>query len=410
MTATSFQRGITRQIIIGKETTFGTLAGAGVGKKLRRVSATPNLNKDTFSSQEILESQQLRDARHGTRRPSFGLTGQLSPGAYTDFFEGMLRRSFAAGATTGAIATVTAAAGPPGTFTRSAGSFFTDGFRVGDVVRWTGWTTTGVNNNTRNYRIISLTATVMTVTGTGNEVVAAKASGDSVTCTVVGKKTFVPASGQVFTSYTIEDWNPDASPAVSDRYSGMRMQSMRLQMPPTGIVMVEAQMVGKDMASSTSAYFTSPTAQTTDNSLAAVSGLLRLNSGDVVNVTGLSLSIQCPVEANPVVGANTVPEIFQGAIQVAGQMSLYFTDATIRDLFLNETECDCTVYLTSDGTVNSPFIAITMNRIKLMGLQKNDSQLGIIQSINFSGLEHVAGAGTGTAYEQTTITIQDSAA
>jgi hypothetical protein len=410
MTATSFQRGITRQIIIGRETTFGTLAASGSGKILRRVNASPNLNKDNFASQEILASQQYRDMRHGTRRPGFALSGQLAPGSYTDFFEAMLRRAFAAGATTGALITVAAAAGPPGTFTRSAGSFITDGFKVGDVVRWTGWTTTGLANNARNYRISALTATVMTVAGVGNETVAVKAAGDSVTCTVVGKKTFMPVTGQQFFSYTIEDWNPEASPQVSERYTGNRIQSLRLMLPPTGNLMLDAQMVGKDQQVSTTQYFASATTAGTSNALTAVSGAVRFNGLDVANITGAQVQFDVPVEANPVVGANTVPEIFQGALRVSGQLQSYFTDRDIANLFLNETEVDLVFYLTADGTVNSDFITLVMNRVKLMSHQKNDGQLGLIQSMQFQALEHVTGAGTGTAFEATTITVQDSAA
>lgn len=408
MTATSFQRGLTRQIILGRETTFGTLAAAGSGKVLRRVNATPNLNKDAFSSQEILPSQQYRDTRHGVRRPSFALSGQLSPGTYPDFFEGMLRRLFAAGATTGALATVTAAAGPPGTFTRSSGSFLTDGFKVGDVVRWTGWTTTGLANNARNYRINALTATVMTVTGLGNETVAAKTAGDSVTCTVVGKKTFMPLTGQTFYSYTIEDWHPEASPQASERYTGMRMQSLRLSLPPTGIVNIDAQMVGKDQSVSTSQYFTSPTAAGASNALTAVSGLVQFNGVDVANITGATIQFDVPVEANPVVGSNTVPEIFQGSLRVSGSLQAYFTDRDIANLFLNENEVDLEFLMTADGTVNSSFISLSMQRVKLMSYQKNDGQLGLIQSMQFQALEQVTGAGTGTAYEATTISVQDS--
>ena len=410
MTATSFQRGLTRQIILGRETTFGTLAAAGSGKILRRVNATPNLNKDSYSSQEILPSQQYRDTRHGVRRPSFALTGQLAAGSYPDFFEGILRRLFTAGVTSGALITVTAAAGPPGTFTRSAGSWITDGFKVGDIVRWTGWATTGIANNARNYRIIALTATVMTVTGVGSETVVAKAAGDSVTCTVVGKKTFMPVTGQNFYSYTVEDWNPEASPLVSERYSGMRMQSIRLSLPPTGILMLDAQMVGKDMAASTSQYFTTPTAPGAGNALTAVSGIVRFNNADIANITGATIQMDVPVEANPVVGANVVPEIFQGSLRVSGSLNAYFTDRDIANLFLNETEVDLEFLMTADGTLNSDFISIVMNRVKLMSYQRNDGQLSVMQSMQFQALEHVTGAGAGTAFEATTITVQDSLA
>lgn len=408
MTATSFTRGVSKQIILARETTFGTLAGAGTGKQLRRVNASPMLNKDQIRSQEILPSQQVRDARHGVRRPAIPFSGQLAPGSYTDFIEGMLRRNFAAGATTGAIITVTAAAGPPGTFTRSAGSFLTDGFKIGDVIRWTGWAAPATANNARNFRIIGLTATVMTVAGVGDETVVAKAAGDSVTATVVGKKTFIPATGHLFHSYTIEQLYPDASPVVSERYVGCRMQSLRLGIPASGMCTMDAQLVGKDMLLGAAAYFTSPTAVGSTNSLTGVSGVMRLGGADVALVTQAQVQISCPVDSNPVVGQNTVPEIFPGVLSVEGQLGAYFTDSTYLDMFNAEQEVDIAFYLKSDTTVNSDFMSIVMTRCKTMALQKNDSDRSIVQSISFSALEHVTGAGAGAAYEQTSIILQDS--
>ena len=59
--------------------------------------------------------------------------------------------------------TVTVAAAG-GTYTRSAGSYITDGFRVGQTVTWSGFTNAG-NNATKV--IFALTATVMTTSITG---------------------------------------------------------------------------------------------------------------------------------------------------------------------------------------------------------------------------------------------------
>lgn len=61
-----------------------------------------------------------------------------------------------------ALSVTVAAAG--GTYTRSAGSYLTDGFRVGQTVTWSGFSNAG-NNATKV--ILVLTATVMTVNTTG---------------------------------------------------------------------------------------------------------------------------------------------------------------------------------------------------------------------------------------------------
>jgi hypothetical protein len=409
MTATSYTRGVNRQLIIGKQSALGTLALANSGKLLRRVNASPNLMRDAFTSQEILPSHQLRDARLGTIRTPMTLSGQFAPGAYVDFIEGMVRRTFTAGVSATGM-TVTAVAGPPGTFTRAAGSWLTDGFKVGDVVRYTGFTAGAAGNNARNYRIIDLTATIMTVTGIGLEVVAAAASAPTIGCSVVGKKTFIPATGHIFNAYTVEDLKPDASPLSSHRYQDMRMQALAIRLPATGIATLEAQLVGRQRLVGTTAYFTAPTAMTTDNSFAAVSGTLRLAGADIATVTGLTLQLSCPIEAPACVGTNLVPDNFQGMLSMRAQASMLFTDDTFTSNYDAETEFDLAVELTSDSTVNSAFVAIVMNRVKIMALQTNDSDRSLIQTMEIVPLEHIVGAGAGTKYEGTTVSFQDSAA
>jgi len=409
MTATSYARGVRRQLIIGKQAALDTLAPTNSGRQLRRVSATPNIIRDAFTSQEILPSQQLRDARLGARRTPLAFAGQFSPGSFNEFIEGMLRRDYSAGVSATGM-TVTAVAGPPGTFTRAAGSWLADGFKVGDVVRFTGFTSGAAANNARNYRITDLTATVMTVTGVAKEVVVAAASAAGIGCSVTGKKTFIPAANHIYTPYTIEDLQPDTIPVSSHRYQDMRMQAFIIRLPATGLATIEAQMIGRDRQKGTAAHFVNPAEPNARNSFAGVSGLVRVNGADIATVTSATLQISCPVEAIPCIGTDKVPDNFQGVIGVQMQLSLYFTDDTFMDLYDAETEFDVSVMLNSDTTVNSDFVQIVTNRVKLLGLQKNDSDRAIIQSAQVQVLEHVTGAGAGTKYEATTISIQDSAA
>lgn len=400
-------KGIFKQLTIAEETTYGTPAGTGSGQNLRRINGAMQLTKDVYTSQEIIPSQQQRVSRHGVRRVAGTLSGQLSPGAYTNFIEGMLRRDFTVGATV-TLSNVTAAAGPPGTFTRATGSWLTDGFKVGDVVRHTGWTTGGVSNNSRNYRIKDLTATVMTVLGTGNEIVASKAAGDSVTVALAGKKTFIPSLGQVLQSYTVEQWFPDADTAISERFVGCRVAGLRFNLPATGLLTCEAQLIGQDMLQGTAQYFTNPTPANNTTSLAAVSGVIRFGGVDVASITGCQLGIQSAMEANPVMGSNIVPEVFPGMVQTSGQLSVYVRDQTLMNAFIAEAEYDLHLYMTTDPSINADFMAITMNRVKINSATKSDSDRSIIQSVSFEALEHVAGAGAGTKFEATSISVQDS--
>lgn len=397
--------GISKQVIIKKETTWGVAAGTGSGLYLRRVTSDLSLGKDVYESGEIVSHAQVGDMRHGVRRVTGTLNGELSPGAYNLFMQSALRKDFVAGVNSTVLTNVTAAAGPPGTFTRAAGSFLTDGFKIGDIIRWTGWTTTGTANNTRNYRITALSATVMTTSGLLDEVVAAKASGDSVTATVTGKKTHIPVTALTTDSYTIEHNFPDI--VQSEQFLGCRVGSMNLALPATGMATVGFGLVGKDIVTSTGAYFVTPTAVSTGGIFAAVNGLLRIGGVDVAVVTGLDLSLDLGLTSEPVVGANTVAAITHARSRVSGSFTAFFEDAVLRDIFINETESSLIVMLKATSAIDSPFLGITMSRIKFAGASKDDGEKGIVGTYPFTALLNTAG-GSGIANENTTISIQDS--
>lgn len=397
--------GIEKVVGIKRETTAGMIAGASGAQLLQRVSLNIALNKDTYSSARKNSTAMKSDMRHGVRRVLGTLDDELAPGATKMAMEAILRKDWATAATTGAITTVAAAAGPPGTFTRSSGSYFTDGFKVGDIVRWTGWATTGANNNTRNYQITALTALIMTVRGTNNEVVAAKAAGDSVTCTVVGKKSYIPNTGRTDYSHTIEEWYADI--AQSERYVGCKFSSMKVTMPTTGMATISYTIVGLDLQTGTAAYFTSPTAVISTSTVAAVNGTMRVSSTDVAVLTGLEFTLDWGTQGEPVVGSNVLPALVHGEASLTGSFTAFFEDATLRDLFVNETEASLTAVLTTNNTITADFIGFTMPRIKVGGAAKQDAATGIVQTFPFESLYDSTGAAT-TGTDATILSVQDS--
>ena len=118
-----------------------------------------------------------------------------------------------------------------------------------------------------------------------------------------------------------------------------------------------------------------------------------------------------PVSRNrsgdPVVGANTVPALFPGRLVIQGSMSAFFQDATLRDVFLNETETSLNLYLTGSNDANAPFMTLNMSRLKFNSATKNDNERGLVQSIQFVSLEDTAG-GAAADTLQTALSIQDS--
>jgi hypothetical protein len=402
--------GVKKTLAFKKQSALGTIAAGGgsTGQYLRRVTSTLDLSKNTIKSNEILPSQQRRDFRHGVRSVSGSISGELSVGGYQSFFESMMRQAVQTAATTGALTNVTSAvtSGAAGTFTRAAGSYLTDGFKIGDVIQWSGWATTGVPNNAHNFLITNVTATVMTVLALDGVAIGAKAAGDSVTGVVVGKKTWVPASGHTRDYYTVEHFYSDIS--QSEVFTDCVITGAKINLSPSDMSKIEWGVMGLNMTTNTSAYFTSPTAAATGGITAGVNGVLTIGGATVAYVTGLSLDIEGSYTApGGVVGSAVDPDIFPGGVDVSGQMTLFFVDGTYRDIFLNETETSATVVLTANNTANSPFIAITMSRVKFGGATKDDGEKGIMLTVPFTALENTNG-GAAVANLQTTISIQDS--
>lgn len=413
----AFQTGLTKQVRYKAESTFGTAPGASGAQLLRRVSSILDLDRASFASNEIQSDAQLRDMRLGIKSVSGNVSGELSPATYKDFMAAAMRSSgFTAGATTGALTNVTAAAGPPGTFTRAAGSYISDGFKVGDIVRWAGWATGGSTaNNARNYRITTLSATVMTVGTAASgavgqaEAVVAQAAGDSVTCTVVGKKLLTPPGGTYTdTSFAIEHWFPDIS--QSELYTGCKMGGMQVNLPSSGAATIAFPVMGQNLTEAGSAYYTTPTTYTTTQLEAAVNGSLRVGGNDLAFVTGISLGINANVTNEAVVGALVSPGVFAGRMQITGQLTALFQDQTIADYVINETEFSILAMLTTSSAINSDFVSFSIQRAKgTGGRKKNDSDRALVITFPFQALLNING-GTGTTGDLSSIVVQDSQA
>jgi hypothetical protein len=407
--------GVAKKVVMAIQAAKGTQAAADAASAIykRRVTSTIDMQKETYQSNEIRVDQQIADFRHGVRSVSGTISNELSPGALNLEIPAILRKAWAAGAASDALSDVTAAVttGASGTFTTVGGTFMTDGLKVGDVGRWTGWTTTGDPNNAHNFLITALTETVMTGIMLDGVAVGAKAAGDTVTFTCVGKKCWVPATGQTNDYFTIEHNYSDLD--LSEVFTDCKIGSIALKLPPSGMATYDCAVVGIDMvdyAAGTAPYFTAPAAQGAGGVLAAVNGALYVAGTKVALLTGLDITIdgkETPLDA--VVGSNVRPDIIHGRVSATGNMTVYFENATFRDYFVDETEVAIVAAFTASNAAAADFVAISMPRVKVGGASKDDGEKGLIQTIPFQALLNTTGSAT-TAHLATTISIQDSLA
>ncbi|NSX15980.1 hypothetical protein HTY52_18000 [Cupriavidus taiwanensis] len=404
-------KGLFKQLRYKLQTGQGIAAGTTGGQILRRVTSDIALNKDTYQSEEIRSDQQIADFRHGVRRVAGTINGEISPGTYADLIAAILRRDFAAVAAITGVSITIALGSLLGTVqtytvTRGAGSYLTDGVKAGDVVRLTAGTFNAANLN-KNLLVLSLTATALTVIPLNGVAMVAEGPIASATVSVPGKKTFVPTTGHTDKYITFEHWFADIS--QSERFTDCKLAQMDLNLPATGMATLAAQVQGLDMVSAAAAYFAAPASETTSGVVAAVNGVLLAGGAPVGLVTGMSASINANLTGDPVVGQNTLPDLYPGRVVVTGQFTAYFQDAVLRDAFVNETEIGITAALTTGNTAAADFLALTMSRVKLGGAAKDDGEKGLIQTFPFQALLNGAG-GAGTANEKTTISVQDSLA
>lgn len=415
---TTIASGIEKKLVIGIQTSKGTKAATDLAtaQYLRRTSSTLDFKKATYQSQELRADRQIGDFRHGAKGVEGNISGELSPSTYQRFMSSVLRKAWTTGVSMNVAATDNTAAastsGAAGTFTRddALGSFITDGFKVGDVVQWTGWDSPATANNSHNMLITSLTATVMTCVTLDGVAIVTRAKGDSVACSVVGKKCWIPQTAHTEDWWTIEHNFSDLD--LSEVFYDCKINSMSIKLPASGMSTIDFGIMGLNMdayAAGNAPYFTAVLAESTGGCLAAVNGAVYVAGAAVALITGMDINIAANLSSDAVVGSNTKPDIFDGKIVVTGNMSVYFADATFRDYFLNETEVAINAVFTTSNAADADFLAFSMPRCKVGGAAKDDGDKGLIMTMPFQALFDTAG-GTTTTEDTlaTTISIQDS--
>ncbi len=413
---TTYSRGVAKLLTIAPEASFGVPnLTAGAGQLLRRTSSDLNLNINQIESQEILPSQQVRDSRNGARTVQGTIAGQLSPATYTTLFQGLLRSTFTTVAATAALTDVAA------TLNGSTGNLdlvgtgsdaFSSKFKLGDILRLTGVAAgaAGTADNGANFRVVAVSASTMSLAPITAIPLGFTAGAPGEVFTLPGKKLFIPASGQLDQSYSIEHFYSDIG--LSELFVGCKVSQISINFPASGFVTIQASVTGSTMLSQTtgSPQLPSPTLPTTSTSLTAVSGRVHYNGTTILYITAMNLQLQSAVQPVNVVGATLVPAIFLGNVMAKGTMSTLTAVDNLTTDFLNENEVSLSIVATTSPAIGSDFISFHMPRVKLTSSTKQDSQTSISRSFGFMALENAGTIGgvAVTTSDLTTIMMQDS--
>ncbi|HEY6965903.1 MAG TPA: phage tail tube protein [Burkholderiales bacterium] len=380
------------------EVSFGVAPGAGAAKYLRRVSSSLNLQKDGYVSREMRADQQVSDFRHGGRRGGGTIEGELSLLTWDDFILAALRASaWAAGASKSqAEFTSVAADNPTSKFTVAASTWAAQGFRVGDVIRFSGLS--DADNNSKNFRITSLSGVDAFVTPAPDTMGA----DNTFTVAVAG---FKATNGTTKTSFTIEQNYPDLD--ISEQFLGARVGALSFRLPPNNMAGIAAEIMAQDVAilsGASAPYFSSPTAETTTSVFSGVKGNLSIAGAVSALVTGAEVNLNLGLSTTPVIGSQIAPDIFYGRSVVTGNVSAYLDGVSLINAFLNETDIDLALMMELPGSNPLDFITLVMNKINFTGVSKTISaEGGVIASFPFQAILN-----SGTGYDTGTLSIQKS--
>jgi hypothetical protein len=357
----------------------------------------------------------LADSRHGVRRATGDVETEISPGSYDDFFIALLGTApvgttagnIVAGWTLGAATTLTGtltfAAAPTNTIT-SATSFITTGFRIGDRITVSGAAVTANNGN----------ATVIGIASNGLSMTVDKAlaaGSGSATIVVAGKKAVV---GAVYNSFTLERAYRDLTVPKFQTFTGMRVNSAAVSLPPTGLATITWNFLGKDASAlrDTTASGQGGGVYTASNSnavLAAVNGVIAISdtngSRTLATVTELNFTVDNQLGGSEVVGQNVIPEALWGNTQmVTGKVTVLFEDEKMYNLFHDEGEAALMFRMDSPASLPGGFLSFTFPRCKFNSGAIGDAvATGLPVEMEFRPLRPHT---TSTAQNQSQIVIQ----
>jgi len=359
------------------ESTYGTTPASPAFKPFRHTGTSLGLEKTEIRSEELSTDRQYNFVRHGNKSVGNGVGFELSYGAQDDWLEATLGGTWTAQVTSGAVTAAAAA----GTFTRSTGSFVSDGFTVGSVVTSSGYSTAG--NNGR-FVITAVAALVLTVTAIESQTMGTESGG--------GDEVFIVeatvSNGTERRFATFESYYSDQDTYVF--MTGLNASSLSLSLAPDRAVTGEFTFIGKDIEPATGTPKSSSTypAPTTTEPYDSFTGSIR-DGGTVIGIVqSLDFTTDNSMDRRFVVFDDTslLPGIRR--FMLSGTISAFFDNITLYNKFISETASSLQFQLT-DPAGNAYWVY--MPNIKYMSGNPEVSDDGSITlSMAFAGVKDTA--------------------
>lgn len=363
------QTGKNIQVNFEVEGTFN-VNPAGTGKRLL-LNASPGLTmtRPDIQPGTIRADQLTPMGRLGSRSVGGSYDGDVTVGAFDEFWEAVSRGTFVAAVviTQSEMTSITTTAT---TIVAAAGSWITEGVKVGDIVRLTNHSTAA--NNNINLRVVTVTASTLTLGGTAPLTV--DAAPDATFELTILKKVSQPAV-PVERTFHIEEYNVEID--QSELFGGCKCDGFTITGTPDNMAVVTFPFVGASvdpLATGSSPNWASPTVPS-NLGLLFLDATIRLNGVDVATPTAFEITASLSSQTLPVLGSTVTPDIFADQLTMEGSISLLREDLQRITDFEAETEYELHIVLQEPASQPAPrkVFSLFMPRIKLSGV---DAPLG----------------------------------
>ena len=410
---------VNKKVVVGVQTAQGTIAVStlATAQNMRFLKFNQDQTNETYMSNERRADQQVGDVNIGPQDGNGSCSGELTPGTYELFEAAVLRKDFVAGEASAGLTDIVSGdvSGAEATFTSAGGAWISAGFKVGDVVRQTGWaadTTDATANNAHNFLITALSTTVMTVLAIDGVAIVAKDESAAVTTTVQGQKSWTPAASHLEEWFTIEHYYSDVD--LSEVFWDCKPTNMSVSAPATGIPTVDFNILGLQMipeGTAASPYFTEPAVITTTDAVHTGKAVIVIQGVNQVFCTGVDFEINGNAEVgSAVMGSNVKSGIYDKRLEVKGTFKALYQDDIISALYRAGTKISLSIVLPVSDAPDSAFIAITIPSAKVTsGAKEGDNEIS--HSFGFTA-EFNSDGDDGTTCTKdslaTTLSLQDS--
>lgn len=310
------------------EVTPGVTPASPVWAQIRNTGGMPAIIKDALISDELDDSREISGIRVGNEQAQGEFSVELSQSSQDDLIANAMSSAWVSGlAETAVEVTVLASAK---TFTRTAGSYVTDGVLVGDLIQFVDLT----GNNALPFIVTAVSALVVTGAGINITLTDEVVTGDYNTGDKIG-------TGSDCSTMSIMTWLQGGCGTV-DKYiitKGVEFTGFSFEIAVNAQVTGSFPLLGRSQEFLTAAPAGSTfAADVTTRAFAGVDGKVLLDGVLKALVTSSTITNDNEASAQFELGDKGVSFVERGRATNTVSMSAFMDDTDLVQAFINETQ------------------------------------------------------------------------